>query len=128
MSRDLAGFLAKNARRERVEVMVSERFTDGQGEPLLWELEPVTAADMEELLQAEGEAVRYDQVMLGLLCRAVRFPDLQDAGLQDSYGVMGAERLLLRMLSPGEFRVLQAAFERQNLAGPGAELVAQAKN
>ncbi len=127
MSRDLAVFLAKNAKRENMRVKVSERFVDEAGEPLLWELAPVTAGDMEELLREAGEQVRYDEVMLRLLTRAVRFPDLQDAELQDSYGVMGAERLLLEMLSPGEFRALQAAFEQQNLGGPGA-LVDRAKN
>lgn len=127
MSRDLATFLAKNAKRENKWVRVSERFVDEAGEPLLWELAPVTAGDMEELLREAGEQVRYDEVLLRLLVRAVRFPDLQDAELQDSYGVMGAERLLLEMLSPGEFRALQAAFEQQNLDGPGA-LVDTAKN
>ena len=31
------------------------------------------------------------------------FPNLNDAGLQDSYKVMGAEALLKAMLTPGEY-------------------------
>ena len=127
MKKDLAAFLAGNARRKPLRVVVSERFLDEAGEPLAWELAPVSAGALEELLWEAGEKARYDEVLLRLLAGAVRYPDLEDAELQDAYGVMGAERLLLEMLSPGEFRVLQAAFERQNLSGPGT-LVDSAKN
>ncbi|EQG32401.1 phage XkdN-like family protein [Clostridioides difficile DA00129] len=36
------------------------------------------------------------------------FPDLHDAELQNSYGVMGAEELLTTMLTPGEYTDLSS--------------------
>lgn len=129
MSGCLERFMAGAVRRPVVKVVVSERFRDEDGMPVAWELRPVTAEDMQELFAArEAADASGGGLLLRLLAQAVVYPDLQDAALQDSYGVLGAEELLLRMLSPGEYRVLLAAFERQNLRPGMAELVQEAKN
>ena len=41
--------------------------------------------------------------MVASVVKAVIYPNLNDADLQDSYGVMSAEELVKRMLLPGEF-------------------------
>jgi hypothetical protein len=132
---DLARFFAQAAKRENLRVAVSARFVDEAGEPILWELKPLSAADMQSYLadcaakrEFAGGRLKQEEIMLGLLAKSVVYPDLQDAELQDSYGVMGAENLLLAMLSPGEYRALQKAFEGLNMQGLPAERVAQAKN
>lgn len=135
MANELAAFLAENTRRENLRVAISGRFVDANGEPELWELKPLTAGDMERLLR-EGEAAapfydkskRQREVLLALLAASVVKPDLTAAELQDSYGVMGATELLLAMLSPGEFRVLERAFASLNLDTGLSELADQAKN
>lgn len=135
MANELAAFLAGNTRRENLRVAVSARFKDENGDPVLWELRPLSAGDMQELLAA-GEAAagfcdkgkRQRDLLLALLAKSVVSPDLAAAELQDSYGVMGAEQLLLAMLSPGEFRVLERAFASLNLDNGLPELVVQAKN
>lgn len=123
MQENLRAFLAEAAARENVRVAVSARFVDEAGEAQLWELAPLTAAEVQDLL---GEGRR--DLLLPLLAKSVVWPDLQSAELQDSYGVLGAEQLLLKMLSPGEFAVLQQAFVELNLSGGLAEKAAQAKN
>ncbi len=131
MSQSLTAFLQANARRENVRVAVSDRFVDEAGRAQEWELQPLTAADWQELLLAAGGAGQphYNDIFLALLAKSVVWPDLNSAELQDSYGVLGAEKLLLAMLSPGEYQVLQSAFEQLNLQSQaaGAQLAA-AKN
>ena len=127
LSGGLERFFAAEAARPEVQVVVSERFRGEDGQALAWRLQPVTAEDMQRLWAA-GNADGGSGLVLRLLARAVVYPDLQDAALQDSYGVLGAEELLLRMLSPGEYRVLLAAFEKQNLRPEMPELVRDAKN
>lgn len=129
MSGCLERFFAEAAERPEVSIVVSERFRDDDGRPEAWRLRPVTAEDMHKLFAAgSGDGAAGGGMLLRLLAQAVVYPDLQDAALQDSYGVMGAEELLLRMLSPGEYRVLLEAFERQNLRPGMPELVREAKN
>lgn len=41
-------------------------------------------------------------------------PNLNSAELQDSYGVKGAERLLKRMLTPGEYYAYLEEIQRVN--------------
>lgn len=127
LSGGLERFFAAEAARPEVQVVVSERFRGEDGQALAWRLQPVTAEDMQQI-RAAGNADGGSGLVLRLLARAVVYPDLQDAALQDSYGVLGAEELLLRMLSPGEYRVLLAAFEKQNLRPEMPELVRDAKN
>lgn len=130
MNGKLQAFLAGAAKRENVRVAVSDRFLDEEGKPQLWELAPLCAADVQRLLSEPGaEAGRPGRLLLQLLAQSVVWPDLQEAELQDSWGALGAEQLLLRMLSPGEFAALQRAFVELNLQGRGLSgQVAQAKN
>ena len=134
MSRDLTAFLAGRAPRENLRLVVSERFVDEQGAPQLWELQPLTAADWQELLSQSsvaeaGRKAHFNDIFLQMLAKSVVWPDLNSAELQDSYGVLGAEQLLLKMLSPGEYQVLQRAFEKLNLqCREAGEHLEQAKN
>ena len=50
-----------------------------------------------------GEGVDAERYLTRLTAACVAEPDLEDAQLQRSWGVMGAEELLRRMLSAGEF-------------------------
>ena len=52
-----------------------------------------------------------------ILAESVVFPDLKDAALQNSYGVIGAERLLARLLLAGEYDCLRREVERINGGG-----------
>lgn len=111
----LSAFLAQNAKKiEPTEFVVSDRFVE-DGEPVPWVIKPITGKQNKELIKEctklipiNGKRGQYRQQLdnsvyntkLCVLC--TQFPNLNDAELQNSYGVMGAEALLDTMLLPGE--------------------------
>lgn len=67
--------------------------------------------------------------MLSLIAACVSYPDLQDAALQEAWGVMGAEGLIKKMLLPGEYAALSDWIaELCGFNESLQELVEQAKN
>ncbi len=67
--------------------------------------------------------------MLALILACVTFPDLQDASLQEAWGVIGAEALLKKMLLPGEYALLSDWIAQMNGFDQSfQDLVDQAKN
>ena len=138
---DLSAFLKGNAlETENVKFAPSSRFVGQDGAPIAWEIRALSGAEDEEIRKGcikpvptgrGGSANETDVALyLGRLAAACTvYPDLNDSGLQDSYGVMGADNLLRKMLLPGEY----AEFLRQvqKICGfdvPFDELVDQAKN
>lgn len=139
---NLSAFLAQNAVQDETEKYIaSKRFVD-KGQPVEWELQSITGEEDEQLrksctkrVQVEGKKGQYMQDMdankyLGLLAvKCIVFPNLNAAELQDSYGVMGGDTLLKKMLKPGEYQDLLAKIQEIN--GFNAvmdELVEEAKN
>lgn len=140
----LSAFLAQNAAKiENVKFVASERFTDENGKPIEWEIRAITSKEDKQLKARCAEVVNYQtkygqnsrketdqakyQTALAVACTI--FPNLNDAGLQDSYGVMGAEALLETMLTPGEYT--DYLIKVQKVCGfdvNTAELVEEAKN
>lgn len=106
-----AAFWPENCVRSAKRLVVSSRFCDEEGQPMEWQVEPLTAKDLLALYREGGGR----NVGVRLLALAVSEPDLRSAQLQDRWGVMGAEQLLLAMLSPGEYQRLEEAFKEVNL-------------
>lgn len=114
---NLSAFLAQNAVKvENVKFAASKRFLGEDGQPILWEINCITSTEDESLRKActkrvpvPGKRGQYTQetdynLYLGkLAAKCTAFPNLDDAGLQNSYGVMGADVLLKTMLTPGEY-------------------------
>ncbi len=105
-------FYRENRRdREEREIVLSERLGEN-GEEALWRIRPMSQRENEEIWRSCGEdEKRYEGAVLAA---SVVFPDLRDAALQNSYGVAGAERLLARLLLPGEYDRLRMAVEEIN--------------
>lgn len=113
---NLTAFLAQNVERlENKKVVISNRFKDEKGKPIEWEIKPIDCAENDELQRKATISVPVagqrgltqrviDQVKYSaLLCAAsVVYPDLQNAELQDSYGVKTPDALLKKMLYIGE--------------------------
>ena len=77
-----------------------------------WRLRPMSQRENEEIwLRCGGDEGRYEAAMLA---ESVCFPDLKDAGLQNSDGAAGADRLLTKLLLPGEYDLLRRAVEEIN--------------
>lgn len=135
----LNAFLAENVETvANKKVVISKRFKGADGNPVEWELRPISSALNDELQRRatvqrneRGRVIREtDQVKyMGLfLAESVVYPDLNNAKLQDSYGVKSADALLKKMLLVGEMNTLaQEVSELSNLEGM-SELVDEAKN
>lgn len=91
--------------------------TDEKGNPLKWTFKPITADELEDIreqysrnVQVPGKPGQFTQKLntkkfnAAYIARCVVEPDLQNADLQDSYGVNSPEALLTAMVDlPGEF-------------------------
>lgn len=138
---NLQAFFAQNTKAEIVdEVVVSDRFKDENGKPIPWKIRAITEAENEQLRKAATQYVKGsggrrvaeiqpEIYMAKVVVSSVVFPDLKDAELQKSYGVLGAEDLLKRMLLSGEYaRLVQAVQEINGFDKDINELVEEVKN
>ena len=138
---NLSCFLAGNVeKRKNRKVIVSERFRDN-GKPVEWEVRSVSAAEDESMRKActkrvpvPGKKNQFTQdfdantYLTKLAAAAVVYPDLNNAQLQDSYGVMGAEQLLKTMLYKDEYDKLTEIVVETSESEDINELVEEAKN
>lgn len=118
MSRDLSAFLAQNAKKvENEYIVASERFKNPEtGEAMEWEVCAITATENDRIRRdcyrmkpIPGQKGRFSNeydaglYLAKIAVRCTVFPELNNANLQDSYGVKSAEALITTMLTPGEF-------------------------
>lgn len=134
----LNGFFKSNAKSlPDVKVVVSERFTDQDGNPIEWVLHPISTRRVEEITKRNTKTtikngkkestVNEENLNAELLEAVVLYPSLNDAELQDSYGVSSANELLGAMLYPGETQVLTDALQ-EVMAGSKANDIDELKN
>ena len=106
--------------RDAVEVnktvfyQASKRIKDENGEPVFWELKVLSYDDIKATIEKQTRTVpnkltgkgeketNMNQAMIDMVLQAVVFPNLNDAELQDSWGVVGAEAVLKELLTAGE--------------------------
>lgn len=133
----LNGFFKNKAKQvDDVRVVVSERFTDKEGKPLEWVLHPISTKLVEEITKkntvtklVNGQKIKEineENLNASLLEQVVLFPRLNDAELQNSYGVTNVNDLLGAMLYPGETQVLIQAL--QDVMSGKANTVSELKN
>lgn len=101
---------------ENKKIAISKRFLDEKGKPMPWELRALTEKENAAIKDSctskanfKGrETTKFNGSLYSArLCTAtVVYPDLKDAELQASYGVVGEEALLAEMLLPGEYSAL----------------------
>ena len=139
---DFSVFMAGNAiKDETVKYVASKRFVQDK-KPVEWEIKAVSST-LDEAIRKEctkrvpvqGKRGQYNQETdtdkyIGKLCVACTvYPNLNDAALQDSYGVKGADDLLKAMLLPGEYTEYKAkVMEVNGFDLSMEELVDEAKN
>lgn len=134
----LNGFFKSNAKSlPDVKVVVSERFTNEDGTPIEWVLHPISTKKVEEITKRNTKTtikngkkesvVNEENLNAELLEAVVLYPSLNDADLQDSYGVSSANELLSVMLYPGETQILTNALQ-EVMAGTKANDIDELKN
>ncbi len=117
------------------EVYVSERFKEG-GKTVPFVIRPVTQEENEELVKKHTRRDKkgnetFDRIAYGreMTAIAVVEPDLNNAELQKAYGVLGAPKLLNKLLYVGEYAALLQ--EVQELSGLDKDInedIGEAKN
>lgn len=138
---DLSAFFAQNAAVEATEdFVVSDRFKGKDGAPVAWQLRSITASEDEDCRKAatkrtkgkSGQQVTEvvtEEYLAKMAVACVAFPNLKDAELQKSYGVLGAEALLRKMLLAGEYvGLIQKVQEINGYDKDMSELIDDVKN
>ncbi len=142
MAKSLSAFLAQNAKKiDNQFVVASTRFVDEDGKAIPWEICCITADENAKIRKScmrsvpvPGRRGQYTQefdaaaYQAKISARCTVFPNLDDADLQASYGVMGSEKLITTMLSAGEFEDYSTKILEHNGFSATDELVDEAKN
>ena len=138
MGQSLSGFL--NPKKiECAKVVVSDRFCDDNGNPIEWELRPISGKEITEI-QGRCAVVRHEngkartefdneKFQQLLVFRSVVYPNPADTELLNAYGVTAPEELFGQMLTGAEFLQLYTQVAHVNgLDKDISELVQDAKN
>lgn len=120
-------FFAENIEQKpNIKYVASTRIKNrATGKPHEWEIRCLSQDENKTVIKEstkikpkkDGSTVKeVDQALYieKLVIASVVFPNLKDAALQDSYHVVGAENVLTKMLTPGEYSDLSAAVLKHN--------------
>lgn len=145
-------FFAQNQiKKQSVRVIVSNSFVDDDGNPIPWEIRPITFDENEKIMNAPQVTVEetdrrtgtktyrtIDTEYVAAICaQSVVFPDLGDRDLQKSFEVATGKRitsktqLIKNMLTVGELSKLsEKVIEISDLGDDSTldEIVGEAKN
>lgn len=94
-------FMKKNKKeRKNVKYAATRSLCDENGKPLEWEIKPVTSKENEAIRSecTHRGILDFYEYRLKVMCASVVSPNLNDAELQDSYGVMNEEQLFQAMI------------------------------
>lgn len=141
---DLTLFMKANKKvKEATTFQPTESICDKEGKPLVWKIQPLTTAQTEKIrvsctleVPIPGKPNQYRQqtdtskYMAKMLAASVTYPDLSDKALQDDYGVMSPEALVMALVdSPGDYNAfIQFVQEYNNLTDTLKDQVDIAKN
>ena len=142
MSKSLSAFMRPNvAEIANARFAPSPRFKGEDGKPLEWEIRCISADEYARIrsgcirqMPVPGKKNQFTQKLdayefqAKVCARCTVFPDLNDAGLQNSWGVVKPEELVGVMLIGGEFDDYVAEVFRINGFKTENELVDEAKN
>ncbi|WPK12232.1 hypothetical protein R6U77_00670 [Lysinibacillus louembei] len=127
---NLQAFFAHNKKKQdNIKRAISKSFVDENGNAVEWEFAPISPERDAEL---KSESTKRSLITQGkrkgqyntdfdhfkyqrlLTVESIVFPNLNDKELQDSYGVLGADELLGKMLTIGEIAEAAAAAQAAN--------------
>ena len=122
MTENLSAFLKQNVEVvNETEYVASKRIKDANGEPIAWKIKTLATDETEKMRKKYTKRItdritrqseeRFDATAYNedVLSKAVTYPNLYDAELQDSWGVTEPVDLVKAMLTPGEYADLLAA-------------------
>lgn len=137
-------FLKGNAKPiEDIEMIVSKRFVDEEGNAIPWVLRQLTGKESNNLRKKHTKKIKNklgrieeqfnsEAYQEEFITSSVIFPDLRNAKLQESYNALGEYDLLQKMLSADELANLQIKIsgfaEEEIIENSMDNLVEEAKN
>lgn len=133
---------ANKIQKQNVMYPVTKSLTDEDGNPLMWEIRPLTTKENESIRESctidvpvKGKPnmfrpkVDMNKYQTKLICAAIVSPDLNNKELQDSYGVMTSEDLIKEMVDdPAEYTDLMVFVQKISGFKTLQEEVDEAKN
>lgn len=133
---------ANKIQKENVMHPVTKSLLDEKGNPLEWEIKPLTTKENEHIrdlctidVPVKGKPNQYrpkvdmNKYQTKLICAAIVSPDLNNKELQDSYGVMTPEDLIKEMVDdPAEYTDLMLFIQQLSGFKTLQEEVDEAKN
>lgn len=140
---NLQAFFAQNVEKAEVEEhVISKRFKDEKGNPIPWKFGAIDGEQDAAIRRANTKRkpvpgkkhilipeTDYEAYSLQVAIATCKFPDLNNAELQASYGVMGAGALVKKMLTAGELAEFKEVAQKVNgFDIEMDELVEEAKN
>lgn len=126
---ELNRFLKKNkVVKANLKIAATRSLRDEKGEPLLWEIKPLTTKEDSAIrdectmdVPVTGKPGIFrpkfngSKYLVKVAARSVVYPNLNEKELQDSYGVMCAEDLIGEMIDdPGEFNAFMSKIQDYN--------------
>lgn len=142
MAENLSAFLKQNVEVvNETEYVASKRIKDANGEPIAWKIKTLATDETEKMRKKFTKRItdritrqteeRFDMTAYNeeLISKAITYPNLYDAELQDSWGVTEPVELVKAMLTPGEYAdLLAAATEAQGYDAGMKDKVKEVKN
>ncbi len=115
-------------KKENTTYVATKSLVDENGEPLEWTIRSISTKENNEIreectreVQVTGKPnmfrpkVDTSKYIAKMICASIVEPNLNDKELQDSYGVMKPEDLIMEMVDdPGEFNDLAAFIQNFN--------------
>ena len=123
---DINMFLKQNVKLpESEKVAVTKRIADKDGNAAEWEIRAISNTKDDMLRKKHTKRVKRGKGVYtpeldstayskDVVINSLVFPDLENAELQNSWGVMGADDLLDCLLTPGEYNELLQNVQRVN--------------
>lgn len=122
MAENLSAFLKQNVEVvNETEYVASKRIKGADGDPIAWKIKTLATDETEKMRKKYTKRItdritrqseeRFDATAYNedVLSKAITYPNLYDAELQDSWGVTEPVDLVKAMLTPGEYADLLAA-------------------
>ena len=129
---ELSQFLKSNKKvRENIKYAATKSLCDKDGNPLEWELKPLTSADHEEIRDTSVQNGSFSPSLYRakVIAACVVSPNLYDSELLESYGVLTPEELIHEMVD--DVQEYNALFDKIMSIGDSADInekVKTAKN
>lgn len=138
MEKNLNYFMPEVAKgkRENFEIVVSDRFVDEDGNPVVWTFRLLSAKEIDELKNAaivkkNKSLLKVDtkKLIVDTISETIIYPNLKSEELQNAYGAMNISELLDKMLEGREYeRFTDKLMKAQGFMDDPDVIIGDAKN